>query len=86
MINITIDPTVPGTSYRPHWNRLVTAGRAHEGMYAPWREQLKKMQAELHFEYIRFHGIFNDEMMVYREDESGNPQYNCCLLYTSRCV
>ena len=45
MINITIDPTVPGTSYRPHWNRLVTAGRAHEGMYAPWREQLKKMQA-----------------------------------------
>ena len=76
MINITIDPTVPGTSYRPHWNRLVTAGRAHEGMYAPWREQLKKMQAELHFEYIRFHGIFNDEMMVYREDESGNPQYN----------
>lgn len=76
MKTIQISTAKTGTIYQPHWNRLITAGRAHEGMYAPWREQLIQVQREIGFEYIRFHGIFNDEMMVYREDESGNAQYN----------
>ena len=62
-----------GTQYHAHWNWLITAGRAHEGLYAPWRQQLRQVQREMGFSYIRFHGIFNDEMMVYREDEAGNP-------------
>ena len=65
-----------GTQYHAHWNWLITAGRAHEGLYAPWRQQLRQVQREMGFSYIRFHGIFNDEMMVYREDEAGNPLYN----------
>ena len=76
MKTIQISTAKTGTIYQPHWNRLITAGRAHEGMYAPWREQLIQVQREIGFEYIRFPGIFNDEMMVYREDESGNAQYN----------
>lgn len=76
MKTIQISTAKTGIIYQPHWNRLITAGRAHEGMYAAWREQLIQVQREIGFEYIRFHGIFNDEMMVYREDESGNAQYN----------
>ena len=74
--NILIDQETAGKTFKPHWNRLITAGRAHEGLYAPWRAQLRQVQKEIGFSYIRFHGIFNDEMMIYREDENGNPQYN----------
>jgi hypothetical protein len=28
------------------------------------------------FQYVRFHGIFQNDMFVYREDEHGNPIYN----------
>ena len=73
---ILIDQETAGKTFKPHWNRLITAGRAHEGLYAPWRAQLRQVQKEIGFSYIRFHGIFNDEMMIYREDENGNQQYN----------
>jgi xylan 1,4-beta-xylosidase len=43
-------------------------------MRADWREQLREVQRDIGFEYIRFHGILNDEMMIYRERE-GKPVY-----------
>jgi len=38
--------------------------------------QFLELQRKLKFSYIRFHGIFNDEMMVYLETEEGKPIYN----------
>lgn len=73
---ITVNLKKDGTGYKPHWKTLITAGRASEGLYADWREQLKKVQKEIGFEYIRFHGIFNDDMMVYHEYPNGDPLYN----------
>ena len=35
-----------------------------------------KYSANLSFEYIRFHGIFHDDMMIYHENEQGQPYYN----------
>lgn len=75
MNQITIDLNRHGERYTPVWNKLITAGRASEGLYADWREQLKKLQRDIPFEYIRFHGIFCDDMMVYRE-ENGAAVYN----------
>ena len=34
------------------------------------------LQEDIPFEYIRFHGILSDDMMVYSEDYNGNSQYN----------
>jgi xylan 1,4-beta-xylosidase len=58
------------------WQRLICAGRAHEGLRAAWREQLRRVQDEIGFDYIRFHGLFMDEMMVYSEREDGSAVYN----------
>jgi xylan 1,4-beta-xylosidase len=56
--------------------RVIGAGRANEGLRADWQEQLATVQREIGFDYIRMHGILNDDMGVYTEDSHGNPQYN----------
>ncbi|WP_158702803.1 GH39 family glycosyl hydrolase [Paenibacillus faecalis] len=57
------------------WKRLTSIGKAKEGLYANVQRQLTQLQKDIGFTHIRFHGIFDDEMMVYQEDESGNPYY-----------
>lgn len=54
------------------WKRLTTIGRAKDALNNDIQNQLKIIQKEIEFKYIRFHGIFNDEMKVYDEDDSGN--------------
>ena len=54
----------------------VGAGRANEGLRADWQRQLTYAHRECGFEYIRMHGLFDDDMGVYREDSNGNPEYN----------
>jgi len=54
----------------------VGAGRANEGLRADWQRQLAYVHRECGFEYIRMHGLFCDDMGVYREDKQGNPEYN----------
>src|ERR1035438_1045941 len=54
----------------------VGAGRANEGLRADWQRQMTYAHRELGFEYMRMHGLFTDDMGVYREDSNGKPQYN----------
>jgi xylan 1,4-beta-xylosidase len=67
--------------------RVIGAGRANEGLRADWQEQLATVQREIGIQYIRMHGILNDDMGVYAEDSQGNPQYNFHALmhFTIRC-
>jgi len=53
----------------------VGAGRANEGLRADWQRQLRRAHDECGFRYIRFHGLFCDDMGVYFEDK-GRPVYN----------
>src|SRR5512134_2905759 len=57
------------------FKRCVGAGRANEGLRADWQRQLTIARRECGFEYIRFHGLFTDDMGVYR-DYNGKPEYN----------
>lgn len=72
---VRVDARREGDSYAKHWTFLTTAGRAAEGLRSDWRRQLAETRRELGFRYIRFHGIFNDEMMVYRE-KGGKAVYH----------
>lgn len=54
----------------------VGAGRAGEVLRKDFDSQLAVVNRECGFRYLRFHGIFHDELAVYREDEEGNAQYN----------
>ena len=57
------------------FKRCVGAGRANEGLRADWQRQLAVVRRECGFEYIRMHGLFCDDMGVYREVD-GRPEYN----------
>lgn len=70
------DLSNPGTTYNPFWHTQITAGRAGEGLRDEWREQLIELQDEIGFDYMRFHGLFHEEMMIYREEKDGTPIYN----------
>jgi len=55
---------------------VVGAGRAAEGLRADWQRDLKLVHQECGFEYVRFHGLLQDELGVYSEDRNGRPVYN----------
>ncbi len=73
---VTIDlQRVSGPTNRM-FQECVGAGRANEGLRADWQQQLAYVHRECGFKYIRMHGLFTDDMGVYREDKKGNPIYN----------
>jgi xylan 1,4-beta-xylosidase len=59
-----------------YWKKLISIERAALCLRSDIQSQISKAQKDLGYEFIRFHGIFSDEMLVYREDSEGNPVYN----------
>lgn len=64
-IRLIADARAAGTPYARHWNVCVGAGRANEGLRAAWLEHLKLAIEHCGFRYVRFHGLFHDDMFVY---------------------
>ncbi len=70
--HITVDGQPVSPSRLHHvWNECVGAGRANEGLRADWQAQLKEAVDRLGFRYLRFHGLFHDDMFVYRASYGG---------------
>ena len=64
-----------GKPLKHFWSTCVGAGRAHEGLRTNWLEHLAMAVEHCGFRYLRFHGLFHDDMCVYRE-QAGKPVYN----------
>ena len=75
-IHLKADATAPGKPLVHFWSKVVGAGRANEGLRATWQEELATAAKYDGFQYVRFHGIFQDDMFIYREDQHGNPIYS----------
>ncbi|WP_158848549.1 GH39 family glycosyl hydrolase [Algibacter sp. L1A34] len=72
---VHIKATTHGEKFEHFWSKSVGAGRANEGLRAGWLEQLEMVQKDCGFEYVRFHGIFHDDMFpVFEKD--GKITYN----------
>ena len=50
--------------------KCIGAGRANEGLRADWQEQLRMIQQDFPYEYIRFHGLLHDDMGVCTRDNA----------------
>jgi xylan 1,4-beta-xylosidase len=65
------------TSAFPHvWEQMFGSGRAILSLRESYRDDLRHVKSITGFGYIRFHGIFNDEVGVYDQDKQGKPSYN----------
>ena len=72
----TIDVKGQGEPFAHFWSVGTCAGRANEGLRTSWVEQLQLVKEHCGFQYLRMHGLFDDDMFVYFEDRKGNPVYN----------
>ncbi|WP_433559365.1 GH39 family glycosyl hydrolase [Pseudonocardia xinjiangensis] len=65
---LRIDGDLREESPLPHiWSECVGAGRANEALRADWQQQFGEAVDACGFRFIRFHGVFHDDMFVYRE-------------------
>jgi xylan 1,4-beta-xylosidase len=77
---------VRSTKTRPlsnSWRKVVGIGWAADILSVTLQEHIRKAKNDIGFEYVRFKGIFDDDMMVYNEDADGHPSFNfvyCDLL------
>lgn len=46
------------------FKKLICTGRAYDLLQHSWREHFETCHKEMPFEYLRFHGIFDDEMGI----------------------
>jgi xylan 1,4-beta-xylosidase len=53
------------------WNYCAGAGRANEALRADWQDQFREVVARLGVRHVRFHGLFHDDMFVYRASDGG---------------
>lgn len=58
------------------WRVCVGGGRVGEALRADFQKHLEMIQQEMPFQYLRMHGLFHEDMMVYREESDGTPVYN----------
>lgn len=73
---INVDVTQEKGKLNTFFNECVGAGRAGEGLRADWQDQFRIIQKACNFKFLRFHGIFHEDMGVYTETDKGEPIYN----------
>lgn len=56
--------------------KCIGSCRAYLALREDYREHLRLVQKEIGFEYIRFHGIFGNDVGIYNEYPEGNIWYN----------
>lgn len=71
-----IDVTKSVNKMNRSFTKLTTFGFAPNALRKDFYDQMKQVQGEIGFEYIRFHGIFSDQLLVYNEKLDGSYYFN----------
>ncbi len=73
---ITVDAHAPGTPFPHFWEQMFGSGHANLAMRQSYRDDMRAVKQVTDFDYVRFHGILDDENGVYNEDDCGHPVFN----------
>jgi len=73
---LTVDATAPTHPFPHFWERMFGSGRAALTLRDSYRQDLRTVHSVTSVAYIRFHGIFHDELGVYTEGPKGEAIYN----------
>ncbi len=71
--------TVTGT-LRHTWKNLMTVGSARDLLSETVRDEVRRMQREIGFRYIKLTGVFSDELRLYSETKEGKAVYSFAYL------
>jgi xylan 1,4-beta-xylosidase len=73
---VVIDAKAPSHPFPHFWEKMFGSGRAILSLRQDYRTDLRAVKQITGFDYVRFHGIFNDEVGIYGEDSQGHAVYN----------
>lgn len=73
---VSVDATAPTRPFPHFWEHMFGSGRALLSLRESYREDLRAVRDITAVAYVRFHGIFNDELGVYAEGPKGEAVYN----------
>jgi xylan 1,4-beta-xylosidase len=73
---VDIDAAAPTTPFLHFWEQMFGSGHAILSLREPWRDDMRAVKKATGFQWVRFHGILDDEVGVFTRDEHGNPVYN----------
>lgn len=64
MINYELDVNSQMIPFPHYWEMCVGSCHAATALRADWQQQMERCHKELGFRYVRFHGLFDDDMSV----------------------
>ena len=80
-------PQSPIGALSPAWRRCVGTGRMNLSLRKGYGDALAVAQRDISFELVRGHGMFSDDMGVYREYEwEGRTQVRHAFLYLDQVI
>lgn len=71
-----VDLSLPTHPLHHRWRTFLGVGRAKELLYTDVQDMLRQIQQSVGFRYLRFHGIFSDDMLVCRTNKEGGLQFS----------
>ena len=78
--SVCVDTAAHGTALQHHWKTFMGVARAKDLLYGDVQEMLRQLQKDVGFRYLRFHGIFSDDMLVCQRGKNGQLQFNFTLV------
>ncbi|HEV7776483.1 MAG TPA: glycosyl hydrolase family 39 [Luteibacter sp.] len=75
-VRIQVDAKAGDTPFPHFWEQMFGSGRAVLALRDNYRQDLGAVKQATDFGYVRFHGIFNDDVGLFSIDRDGKPVYN----------
>lgn len=73
---VTCDSGTPLCTLQHTWKNLMTVGNARDLLSETIRQEVRRMQREIGFQYIKLTGVFSDELRLYSETKEGKAVYS----------
>ncbi|HUX74078.1 MAG TPA: hypothetical protein VMV25_09345 [Steroidobacteraceae bacterium] len=77
---VRVDAAAAATPFPHFWERMFGSGHAILAMRESYLVDLRAVKKVADFDYVRFHGILDDDVGVYTEDDHGDALYNFTLV------
>ncbi|HEX5960752.1 MAG TPA: glycosyl hydrolase family 39 [Rhodanobacteraceae bacterium] len=75
-VHLHVDARAAGTPFPHFWEQMFGSGRATLSLRDDYRKDLATVHQATHFEYVRFHGIFDRDVGLVQRDGNGRVSYN----------
>jgi xylan 1,4-beta-xylosidase len=75
-VRIHVDARAKDTPFPHFWEQMFGSGRAVLALRDDYRQDLNAVKQATGFGYVRFHGIFDDDVGLYGIGKDGKPAYN----------